>query len=88
MPDLGAGVFDPVTTGLTDARAGDLDIDGDRLIVYLRDGRDIYVPLAWYPELAAASSTERNWWRITQDGRAIHWHRLGVAVLVQELLRV
>jgi hypothetical protein len=45
----------------------------DSLIVDFNDGRSVSLPLAWYPRLLHATTTERNTWRPSGGGRGIHW---------------
>jgi hypothetical protein len=39
-----------------DERVADMSFDEDSLIVRLKDGRSISVPLAWYPRLFHATA--------------------------------
>lgn len=57
----------------TDLRVMNVNIDDDRLVVELMDGRLIGVPLAWYPRLADATPEQRNHWEIAGAGYGIHW---------------
>ena len=45
----------------------------DRMLVALADGREISVPVDWYPRLAQATPTQRNNWQLIGDGEGIHW---------------
>jgi hypothetical protein len=47
-------------------------ITEDTLTVELSDGRTLSVPLAWFPRLSHASSTERRNWRLVGKGHGIH----------------
>lgn len=57
----------------TDLRVMNVNIDDDRLVVELMDGRLIGVPLAWYPRLANATPEQRNHWEVAGAGYGIHW---------------
>lgn len=57
----------------TDLRVMNVNIDEDRLMVELMDGRLIGVPLAWYPRLANATPEQRNHWEVAGAGYGIHW---------------
>ncbi len=46
-------------------------VNNTHLIVGLADGRQLSVPLAWYPRLLQASLEERQNWEIFGDGIAI-----------------
>jgi hypothetical protein len=51
-----------------------------------RNGRELRVPIAWFPRLEAGSAAARANLRIIEDGRAINWpdldEDLGVAPLL------
>jgi len=59
----------------------------DKLIVDLADGRSISVPLAWFPRLLHASSTERENWEIAGAGYGLHWPDIDEDLSVEGLLR-
>ena len=54
-------------------RAVDVRITEDALIVRLADGRELSVPLAWFPRLHGASASARRNWRLVGGGVGIHW---------------
>ena len=56
-----------------DERVAGVSFDEHRLIVDLRDGRTIAVPLAWYSRLFDATLEQRQNWRIAGAGFGIHW---------------
>mgnify|MGYP003869108819 FL=1 len=43
------------------------------MIVRLDDGREIAVPIDWFPRLRDATEKERNDWRLIGGGEGIHW---------------
>ena len=51
-------------------------IENDALRVELTDGREIAVPLEWYPRLLNGRFVERMDWRLIDEGRGIHWPQL------------
>lgn len=57
------------------------------LVVELRDGRVVSVPLSWYPRLAAGSSRERRRWELLGPGIGIHWPDLDEDISVDGLLQ-
>ena len=71
-----------------DARADSVEVTDDTLRVHLADGREIVVPLEWFPRLAKASSRERKNWRLIGKGVGIHWEAVDEDVSVAGLLRV
>ena len=61
-------------------------LDEDHLIVDLRDGRSVSVPLAWYPRLLHASLDQRNRWELAGGGFGIHWPELDEDLSVEGIL--
>ncbi len=43
------------------------------MIVFLKDGRKLFVPLVWYPSLLNATKKELENFEILDDGEGIHW---------------
>ncbi|MEI7686751.1 MAG: DUF2442 domain-containing protein [Planctomycetota bacterium] len=70
-----------------DERVTDVKVTKDNLIVGLRDGRTIMVPLAWYPRLLNASPAERKNWRVSGGGYGIHWPDIDEDLCTEGLLR-
>jgi len=68
------------------ARAQEVAVTDDALIVDLADGRTISVPLAWYPRLLHGKPKERNNWRLIGDREGIHWPELDEDISVENLL--
>lgn len=59
----------------------------DSLVVDLRDGRSISVPLAWYPRLLKATIKQRSSWEICGGGYGIHWPEIDEDLNTEGLLR-
>jgi len=57
-----------------------------KMYVQLADGREIAVPLEWFPKLRDAGEQERNNWRFIGNGEGIHWNDLDEDILVEALL--
>jgi len=55
------------------------------MYVRLEDGRELAVPVEWFPTLRDASETERNNWRLIGGGEGIHWEELDEDLLVENL---
>ena len=68
--------------------AVDVSCNRDKLQVTLADGREIAVPLEWYPRLLEATPRERNDWQLLGGGLGIHWEGLDEDVTVESLLRL
>lgn len=58
----------------------------DELVVSLRDGRTITVPLAWFPRLAQADARQRREYELLGEGQGIHWPALDEDISVIGLL--
>ena len=60
----------------------------DQLKMYLslEDGRELSVPIDWFPSLRDATAKQRNNWRLIGDGEGIHWEDLDEDILVEGLL--
>jgi hypothetical protein len=71
---------------IIEARAQNIQIDEDRLIIDLTDGRTISAPLAWYPRLWHGKREERNHFEIIGDGAYIHWSDLDEDISVAGIL--
>ena len=70
-----------------DVLAVDIRFDADRIHVQLSDGREIIVPLEWFPSLRNATDEQRNKWRLIGKGVGIHWEDLDEDISVTGLLR-
>jgi hypothetical protein len=67
--------------------ATDVRFDKEKVHVRLRDGREISVPLAWFPKLKQASQKQRKNWRLIGKGIGIHWPDLDEDISVSALLK-
>jgi len=70
-----------------DERVASVEFSDGFLIVGLKDGRRISVPLEWYPRLAGASSNARSRWEICGGGYGIHWPEVDEDLSTEGLLR-
>ena len=61
--------------------------DEASLVVNLADGRILSVPLAWFPLLLQATSTQRANLQIAGAGYGIHWPDIDEDLSVEGLLR-
>jgi len=66
--------------------ASDVQVTEDELLVTLKDGRTISVPLAWFPRLLHGTAKERENWELIGDGEGIHWPDLDEDISVEGLL--
>lgn len=58
----------------------------DMLYVLLQDGREIGVPLLWFPRLRKATEEQLNSWRLIGNGIGIHWEDIDEDISVAALL--
>lgn len=58
----------------------------DMLFVHLQDGREIGVPLLWFPRLRKASEEQLNEWRLIGNGVGIHWESIDEDISIAALL--
>lgn len=70
-----------------DERVDSVEFSEDYLIVGLKDGRRISVPLEWYPRLVGASAEARSNWQICGGGYGIHWPEIDEDLSTEGLLR-
>lgn len=67
--------------------AVDLKFTADAMLVSLSDGREISVPLEWFPRLRNATPEQRKKWRFISRGIGIHWEEIDEDIAVTTLLR-
>ena len=67
-------------------RAVDVSLTEVELRVRLADGREVSVPLEWFPRLRDASAEARGRWRLIGGGVGVHWTDLDEDLSVAGLL--
>ncbi len=70
-----------------DALASTLWFDADMMYIRLLDGREIGVPLEWFPKLRDATCEQRKRWRLIGRGVGIHWDELDEDISVEAILK-
>jgi hypothetical protein len=65
----------------------EVSFEDELLQVFLSDGREIRVPLEWFPKLRDASPEARAHWRLIGKGIGIHWPDLDEDLSLEGLLR-
>ena len=60
--------------------------DEDSMYVRLADGREVAVPLEWFPALRDATPEQRDRWRLTGRSIGIYWPDVDEDVSVESLL--
>ena len=69
-----------------DARADKIWFDQDNMWVLFTDGRQLSVPLAYFPRLQKATIEQRENFVMSGGGYGIHWDELDEDIHVQSLL--
>jgi hypothetical protein len=75
-----------MTISVVDPVATEVRCDNENLWVTLADGRQVGVPLAYFPRLLHATPTQRAAYELSGGGRGIHWDGLDEDVSVAGLL--
>ena len=68
------------------ALAREVRFDEHMMHVLLLDGREISVPLDWFPALRNATKQQRSHWRLIGKGVGVHWPDLDEDISVQNIL--
>lgn len=68
------------------ALAKDVWFNESMMFILLEDGREIGVPLEWFPRLRDSNKEDLKKWRLIGDGEGIHWEDLDEDILVEALL--
>ena len=78
-----------MTTSKTDTEslATGVELSDAMLKVVLDDGRELSVPIEWFPRLRDATPKERANWRFIGLGEGIHWPDVDEDISVAGLLR-
>lgn len=66
--------------------ANSVEVTDEVLRVSLSDGREVTVPISWYPRLSHASVEHRRVWQLVGGGHGIHWPELDEDISVENLL--
>ncbi|GAB4153422.1 MAG: hypothetical protein Tsb0016_25920 [Sphingomonadales bacterium] len=70
----------------TEPLAVDVMVLDTALQVVLDDGRELIVPLTWFPVLLAAPAAARQNWQFIGRGEGIHWPELDEDISIAGLL--
>jgi Protein of unknown function (DUF2442) len=76
----------PLSPNTTDNRATGVRFGDARLFVLLADGRELSVPLSWFPRLASATRIQQDRWELIGEGTGIHWPDVDEDISVPRLL--
>ncbi len=66
--------------------ASSVSFSDDAFRVVLDDGRELSVPLAWFPRLLHGTPAQRQHWELIGLGQGIHWPELDEDMSVEGIL--
>ena len=75
-----------MNTSVSEALAKQVRFDEDTMWVDFADGRTLGIPLAYFPRLLNAPSSEREKYAISGGGTGLHWDDLDEDISVAALL--
>lgn len=68
-----------------DALVQNVDVTDTALVVQLSDGRQISVPVVFFPRLMHGTPAERARWELIGRGTGIHWPELDEDISVESI---
>ncbi|MEW6409482.1 MAG: DUF2442 domain-containing protein [Nitrospirota bacterium] len=71
----------------SEAMASTIWFDPNMMHIRLIDGREISVPLEWFPKLRDATEEQRKRYRLIGRGVGIHWEDLNEDISISALLK-
>jgi Protein of unknown function (DUF2442) len=77
----------PASVETGEAVAVDVSCSEDSLSVVSDDGRTVFVPLASFPRLLAATPKQRRQWEPIGGGIGIHWEAIDEDISIASLLQ-
>jgi hypothetical protein len=66
----------------------DVSFSQNSLHVVLADGREVFVPLEWFPRLRKATPKEREEFELIGGGIGIHWELIDEDISAESLLKL
>jgi len=73
-------------TKASEAMVTEVWFDSHMMHLRLLDGREISVPIEWFPNLRSATEEQRKRWRLIGRGIGIHWEDIDEDISVAALL--
>ena len=67
-------------------KAIDIVFENSKMIVFLEDGRELSIPLEWFPRLREATTEQLNKWRFIGNGEGVHWSAIDEDISIENLL--
>ena len=75
------------TLAINNPLASEIKCTEDELIVSLKDGRVLHLPLSWFPRLLHATPMQRNDFEILGDGEGVYWDSIDEDLSVKGFLQ-
>ena len=75
-----------MNTFTLEAKAQKIWFDDDNMWIMFTDGRQLSVPLAYFPRLHRASEDQRNRFEISGGGTGLHWDEIDEDISVPHVL--
>ena len=69
-----------------EARASKIWFDNDNMWLNLSDGRQLSVPLVYFPRLHKATEQQREMYELSGGGTGLHWDEIDEDISVPNLL--
>ena len=88
MTKLAEGICHTLTKNPETIFATTVWFADSKLFVRLTDGREVGVPIDWYPCLRDAPIEDLNNWRFIGRGQGTHWETLDEDLLVVSFLQI
>ena len=66
--------------------AVDVTFTDSKMTIFLEDGRELSIPLEWFPRLRKATIDQLGKWRLIGDGEGIHWDEIDEDISIERLL--
>jgi hypothetical protein len=70
----------------TEPMAVEVSFTADTFRVTLDDGRELSIPLAWFPRLLHGTPDQREQWELIGHGEGLHWEALDEDISIAGLL--
>ena len=67
-------------------QAVEVSFSKNKMIILLEDGRELAIPLDWFPRLRNASPEQLKNWRFIGNGEGLHWEELDEDISVENLI--
>ncbi len=68
--------------------ASNIAFSNSKMIVFLEDGRELSIPLEWFPRLRKATVEQLNKWRLIGNGEGVHWDEIDEDISIENLLEL